>query len=76
MIERPGVMVHAFNPSTWEAEREAERQRQRQRQVNSEFEASLVYRVSSRTVRLHRETLSRNTPPKKILLKLCLTSTS
>jgi hypothetical protein len=32
------VVVYAFNPSTWEAE-------------ISEFEASLVYRVSSRTAR-------------------------
>jgi hypothetical protein len=34
------VVAHAFNPSTWEAETEI-----------SEFEASLVYRVSSRTAR-------------------------
>jgi hypothetical protein len=33
---RPGVVAHTFNPSTWEAE---------------EFEASLVYKVSSRTAR-------------------------
>jgi hypothetical protein len=37
------VVAHAFNPSTWEAE--AGRFR------ISEFEASLVYRVSSRTAR-------------------------
>jgi hypothetical protein len=36
---QPGVVAHAFNPSIWEA-----------RQI-SEFKASLVYRVSSRTVR-------------------------
>jgi hypothetical protein len=35
------VVVHAFNPSTWEAE--AGR--------SLEFKASLVYRVSSRTAR-------------------------
>ena len=35
-------MAHAFNPSTWEAGRG--------RQI-SEFKASLVYRVSSRTAR-------------------------
>ena len=35
------MVVHAFNPSTWEAE--AGRL--------SEFQASLVYKVSSRTVR-------------------------
>ena len=32
--------MHAFNPSTWEA-----------KPGESEFEASLVYRTSSRTVR-------------------------
>jgi hypothetical protein len=35
------VVVHAFNSSTWEAEAGK----------FLEFEASLVYRVSSRTVR-------------------------
>jgi hypothetical protein len=39
---KPGVVAHAFNPST----REAEAGR-----WISEFEASLVYRVSSRTAR-------------------------
>jgi hypothetical protein len=34
----PAVVTHAFNPSTWE----------RGRRI-SEFKASLVYRVSSRT---------------------------
>ena len=34
------VVAHAFNPITWEAEAGI-----------SEFEASLVYRVSSRTAR-------------------------
>jgi hypothetical protein len=37
---RQAVVVHAFNPSTWEAE------------------ASLVYRVSSRTIRATQKTLS------------------
>jgi hypothetical protein len=37
------VVAHAFNPSTWKAEG-------RGRQI-SEFKASLVYRVSSRTAR-------------------------
>jgi hypothetical protein len=40
--EWPGVVAHAFNPST--------REGGRGRQI-SEFEASLVYRVSSRTAR-------------------------
>ena len=35
-------MAHSFNPSTWEADRG--------RQI-SEFEASLVYKVSCRTAR-------------------------
>jgi hypothetical protein len=46
------VVVHAFNPSTWEAE----------------FEASLVYRVSSRTARtIQRNPVSKNqkTKPKQ-----------
>jgi hypothetical protein len=34
------MVAHAFNPSTWEAEA-----------GDFEFEASLVYRVSSRTAR-------------------------
>jgi hypothetical protein len=38
---KPGVVAHAFNPSTWEAET----------RWISEFEASLVYRVSSRIAR-------------------------
>jgi hypothetical protein len=42
------VVAHAFNPSTWGG---------RGRQI-SEFEASLIYKVSSRTARLHRATLS------------------
>ena len=44
------VVVHAFNPSAQKAEAGK----------SLEFQASLVYRVSSRTAkaRLHRETLS------------------
>jgi hypothetical protein len=38
---KPGVVTHAFNPSTREAEAVG----------FSEFEASLIYRVSSRTAR-------------------------
>jgi hypothetical protein len=45
----PGVVVHAFNPSTQEAEAGG----------FSEFEASLVYRVSSRIARATQRTLSR-----------------
>jgi hypothetical protein len=44
------VVAHAFNPSIWEAEG----------RWISEFEASLVYRVSSRTA-TWTETLSRKT---------------
>jgi hypothetical protein len=40
--EDPGVVAHAFNPSTWEAEAG---------RFLSEFEVSLVYRVSSRAAR-------------------------
>jgi hypothetical protein len=44
-------MVHDFNPSTWEAEAGK----------ISEFEASLVYRVSSRTARAtQRNPVSKN----------------
>ena len=41
-LDPPGVVVHTFNPSTWVAEAG--------RRI-SELEASLVYRMSSRTVR-------------------------
>ena len=45
-------MAHAFNSSTWDAEA-------------GEFGASLIYRVSSRTVRtVNRETLSPKTKTK------------
>jgi hypothetical protein len=46
------MVVHAFNPSTQEAEAEGQRGRGRGRGRRiSEFEASLVYKVSSRTAR-------------------------
>jgi hypothetical protein len=49
------VVAHAFNPSTQEAE--AGR--------SLEFEASLVYRVSSRTAKAtHRNPVSKNQKPK------------
>jgi hypothetical protein len=41
ILTEPGVVAHAFNPSTLGG---------RGRQI-SEFEASLIYRVSSRTAR-------------------------
>jgi hypothetical protein len=41
-------MAHTFNPSIWEADRWA-----------SEFEASLVYRVSSRARATQRKTVSK-----------------
>ena len=51
----PGMVAHAFNPSTQEAEA-----------GESEFEASLVYKVSSRTARARqRNPVSKK---KKILL--------
>jgi hypothetical protein len=47
----PGVVAHAFNPSTREAEAGG----------ISEFEASLVYKVSSRTARaIQRNPASKN----------------
>jgi hypothetical protein len=50
------VVAHAFNPSTWEAETGG----------ISEFEASLVYRVSSRTARAtQRNPVSENQKKKK-----------
>jgi hypothetical protein len=51
---KPGVVAHTFNPSTWEAEA---------RGFREEFEASLVYKVSSRTARTARA-IQRN-PGKK-----------
>jgi hypothetical protein len=54
------MVAHAFNPSTWEAEAGGGRR-------ISEFEASLVYRVSSRTARATQRNpvLNPPTPPKK-----------
>lgn len=43
-------MVHTFNSSTWDAEAE------RQRQV-AKFEASLIYRVSSKIARAAQRNL-------------------
>jgi hypothetical protein len=53
------VVAHDFNPSTWEAEA-----------GSSEFETSLVYRVSSRTARATQrnpvsKTKQNKTKPKK-----------
>jgi hypothetical protein len=46
------MVAHLFNPSTWEAEA-----------GGSEFEARLVYRVSSRTARAtRRNPVSEKTP--------------
>jgi hypothetical protein len=57
------MVAHAFNPSTWEAETGR----------ISEFEASLVYKVSSRTARAtQRNPVSKN-KQKKIVLN-CLES--
>jgi hypothetical protein len=49
-----GVVAHAFDPSTWEAEAGG----------SLEFEASLVYRVSGQP-RLLRETQSQRKKKKK-----------
>jgi hypothetical protein len=49
------VVVHAFNPSTWEAEAG------RFLSSRPELEASLVYKVSSRTARaIQRKPVSKN----------------
>jgi hypothetical protein len=50
------MVVHAFNPFTWEA---------RGRRI-SEFQASVVYRVSSRTARaIQRNPVSKNQKKKR-----------
>jgi hypothetical protein len=55
------VVVHAFNPSTWEAEAGG----------SFEFEANLVYKVSSRTARaIQRDPVSRKKKKKGILVVL------
>jgi hypothetical protein len=46
MTPKPGVVAHAFNPSTQETEAGG----------SLEFEASLVYKVSSRTARAIQNT--------------------
>jgi hypothetical protein len=49
IINRPGMVAHAFNPSRGRGRR------------TSEFKASLVYRVSSRTARaIQRNPVSKN----------------
>jgi hypothetical protein len=49
--------VHTFNPSTWEAEAGGF--------LSSEFEAGLVYRVSSRTARTTQKNPVSKNPKKK-----------
>jgi hypothetical protein len=55
-MSSPGVVALDFHPITG-----------RGRWI-SEFEASLVYRVSSRTARLHRETLFQKKPKIYVLM--------
>ena len=50
----PGVVAHAFNPSTWEAEA-----------GGFLSEASLVYKVSSRIARAIQRNPVSEPPPKK-----------
>ena len=50
----PGVVAHAFNPSTWEAEA-----------GGFLSEASLVYKVSSRIARAIQTNPVSEPPPKK-----------
>jgi hypothetical protein len=61
-----GVVAHAFNPSTWEA---------RGRPI-SEFEASLVYKVSSRTARATEKHCLKEPKKKKKKKNLVLSSIS
>jgi hypothetical protein len=57
------MVAHAFNPST-----------QRQRQRNSEFEASLLYRASSRTARAtQRKPVPKKTKSKRRLRQVLST---
>jgi hypothetical protein len=54
------MVAHAFNPSTWEC---------RGRRI-SEFKASLVYKVSSRTATaIQRNPVSKNQKNKKYISK-------
>jgi hypothetical protein len=55
VLSPPGVVAHAFNPSTWEAEAGG----------FLEFGASLIYRVSSRAARA----TERNSVSKKLKKK-------
>lgn len=48
-LGRPGMVLHAFNPCTWESEAG---------RFLFEFKASLVYLVSSKLLELHSRTLS------------------
>jgi hypothetical protein len=59
-----GVVAHAFNPSTQEAEAEAEAEAGG---ILSSIQASLVYRVSSRTARAtQRNTVLKNRKKKSV----------
>jgi hypothetical protein len=52
--KKPGILAHIFNPSTWEAAGK----------WISEFEASLVYKVSSRTAgAIQRSPASKKSKP-------------
>jgi hypothetical protein len=56
--QMPGVVAHAFNPSTWEAE------------AGKFLKASLVYKVSSRTARAtQRNPVSKNKNKNKTVRK-------
>jgi hypothetical protein len=60
-LNKPGIVVHAFNPSTG---------RDRGRHI-SEFEASLVYKVSSRTARaIQRNPVSKKQTKQKKMIYL------